>query len=82
MEKVIGKVTHWYGKPSVAVVKLTSNLKIGDRVKIKKGGEEFEDQVNSIQINHKDVSSAGKGDDAAIKLSTRAHEGAVVFLAE
>jgi len=80
MAKQIGTVTHWYDKISVAVVKLTAKLTKGDKVKIKKGDEEFEDTVTSLQIDHKDVSSAKKGDDAAIKLSQRAKEGAVVFL--
>jgi len=80
MAKQIGTVTHWYDKISVAVVKLTAKLTKGDKVKIKKGDEEFEDTVTSLQIDHKDVSSAKKGDDAAIKLSGRAKEGAVVFL--
>ncbi|HCM44008.1 MAG: hypothetical protein UY39_C0039G0010 [Candidatus Kaiserbacteria bacterium GW2011_GWC2_49_12] len=80
MEKPIGTVTHWYDKISVAVVRLTGKLSKGDKVKIKKGDEEFEDTVSSLQIDHKDVSSAKKGDDAAIKFSERAKEGASVFL--
>ena len=79
-EKQVGTVTHWYDKLGVAVVKLTSKLSKGDTVKVKKGEEEFEDIVSSLQIDHKDVVSAKKGDDAAIKFSERAKEGASVFL--
>ncbi len=80
MEKQIGTVTHWYDKLGVAVVKLTSKLAKGDKIKVKKGAEEFEDTVSSLQIDRKDVASAKKGDDAALKLSQRAKEGAGVFL--
>ncbi len=80
MEKQIGTVTHWYDKLGVAVVKLTSALAKGDKIKVKKGDEEFEDTVSSIQIDHADVSKAVRGDDAAIKLAQRAKEGAGVFL--
>jgi translation initiation factor IF-2 len=80
MAKQIGTVTHWYDKIGVAVVKLTGKLAKGDTVKIKKGDEEFEDTVTSLQIDHKDVSSAKKGDDAAIKLSGRAKEGSAILL--
>jgi len=80
MEKQIGTVTHWYDKIGVAVVRLAGKLAKGDAIKIKRGNQEFEDTVSSIQINHKDVSSAKKGDDAAIKLSQPAKEGAAVFL--
>jgi len=81
-EKEIGKVTHWYDKISVAVIKLSGKLNKGDRVKVVRGEESFEDTVGSIQIDHKDVDSAQKGDDAAVKLSQRAHEGALVYRVE
>ena len=80
--KQIGTVTHWYDKLGVAVVKLTGKLSKGDAVKVKKGEEEFEDIVSSLQIDHKDVASAKKGDDAAIKLSRRAKEGFGVYSAD
>ncbi|QQG42767.1 MAG: hypothetical protein HYW15_00920 [Candidatus Giovannonibacteria bacterium] len=78
MEKEIGKITHWYDKIGVAVVDLQGALKIGDLIKVKKGSEEFEDSVVSMQIDHKGVSSAKKGDEVAIKLSQKAKEGAVI----
>jgi len=81
-DKQVGTVTHWYDKLGVAVVKVTGKLARGASIKVKKGEEEFEDTVASIQIDHKDVPAAKKGDDAAIKLSQRAKEGAGVFLAE
>ena len=82
MAKQIGKVTHWYDKIGVAVVKLTGPLSVGDRITVKKGDHEFEDSVTSLQINHESVSSAKKGDDAAIKLSQRPKEGAAVCVAD
>jgi translation initiation factor IF-2 len=81
-DKQIGAVTHWYDKIGVAVVKLSGKLGKGDSIIVRKGDEEFKDTVASLQINHKDVSSAKKGDDAAIKLSQRTKEGASVFLAD
>lgn len=82
MAKLLGKVTHWYDKIGVAVIKLTAGLKKGDRIKIKHGADEFEDTANSIQIDHQDVVLAGRGDDAAIKLNQRAKEGSEVYAAE
>lgn len=81
-EKQVGTVTHWYDKLGVAVVKLTGKLAKGARIKVKKGEEEFEDTVASLQIDHKDVASAKKGDDAAMKLSQKAKEGSGIFLVE
>lgn len=78
-EKQVGTVTHWYDKIGVAVVKLTGKLEKGDKIIVRKGDEQFEDTVSSLQIDHTDVNSAKRGDDAAIKLSHRAKEGAAVF---
>ncbi len=80
MEKQIGTVTHWYDKIGVAVVSLTGPLSKGDRIKVKKGDEEFEETISSLQIDHADANKAKSGDDAAIKLSRRAKEGASVYL--
>jgi len=80
MPKQIGTVTHWYDKLGVAVIKLTGKLSKGDEIMVQKGTEEFEEKVESLQIDHKAVVSAKKGDDAAIKLSQRAKEGAAVYI--
>ena len=82
MEKEIGKVTHWYDKAGVAVLDLSSPLKVGDSVKVKKGEEEFEETLSSMQVDHKDVSSAQKGDEVAVKFSQKAKEGAVIYKTE
>ena len=82
MDKQVGTLTHWYDKVEVGVIKLTGSLNKGDKIKVKRGDDEFEETISSMQINHQDVTSAKKGDDAAIKFSKRAKEGAVVFLVE
>lgn len=81
-EKPIGKVTHWYDKINVAVVELSAPLKKGDTVKIVRGDQEFEETVSSMQLDHKDVESAKKGDEVAIKLSQKTKEGAIVYRTE
>ena len=81
-EKPLGVVTHWYDKIGVAVVKLSGKLSIGDKIKIKRGEEEFEETVVSLQIDHKDVTAAKKGDDAAMKLQSKAKEGAEIYLSK
>lgn len=81
-EKEIGKITHWYDKIGVAVVKLSGSLKVGDQIKIRRGDEEFDCTVESMQIDHEDVKSAKKGNEAAIKLPQKAKEGAAIYLAE
>ena len=81
-EKHIGEVTHWYDKIGVAVLKLKSVLKIGDKLKIKHGEKEFEHSVDSMQIDHLPVESAKKGDEVAVKLAEKAKEGALIYKLE
>jgi len=82
MEKEIGKITHWYDKINVAVIKLTGGIKKGDKIKIKKGTEETEATVESLQIDRVDVEKGKKNDEVAIKLSQKAKEGSTVYKVE
>lgn len=81
-EKPIGEVVHWYDKLGVAVVKLAGALKIGDKIKIKRGEEEFEDSVASLQFDHQPIESGKEGQEVAVKLSKPAKEGANLFKAD
>lgn len=76
-EKEIGKVSHWYDKINVAVIKLTGALKKGDRVKFKRGQEEFEETIDSLQIDRAPVEAGKKGDEIAMKLSQKVKEGTI-----
>ena len=78
----IGKITHWYDKISVAVIKLDQALQIGDKIKIKHGDQEFEDTVTSMELNHQPVQSGKKGQEIAIKLAQKAGENSEIFLTE
>lgn len=78
-EKEIGKITHYYDKIGVAVILLSADLKVGDTIKIKRGEEEFEEKVSSMQIEHQDIDSAKAGDEVAIKISAKAKEGDKVY---
>jgi putative protease len=78
----IGKVTHYYDKIGVAVVELDSDLMVGEKIKFSRGGEDmFEQEVESIQIEHQKLQSAKKGDTIGLKVSQEVKEGADVFKA-
>ena len=68
----MGKITHYYDKIQVAVVKLVSgDLKVGDKVKlIDSAGEEFEQEIKSMQIEHAKIEIAKKGDEFGLKVDT------------
>ena len=66
----IGSVSHYYDKIGVAVIKITKgDLKIGDKIKlISSDGEEFSQEVKSMQIEHADIEIAKKGDEFGLKV--------------
>jgi translation elongation factor EF-1alpha len=78
-KKVIGKVTHYFTKISVAVVELSGELKVGDRISIEGPTTNFEQTVNSMQIEHKDVKVATAGQAVGLKVDQRVREGDIVY---
>ena len=82
-EKPLGKVTHYYDKAMVVIVKLVGGgLKVGDAVKFVKGENEFTQNIESIQIEHEALKSAKKGQEVAVKINQPIKEGALVYKAE
>lgn len=78
--KPIGKVTHYYDKAGVAIVELQDALKMGDRVRVERGENSFEQEVSSMQVDYKPVQEAKKGDSVGIKVGQKAKEGSLVLL--
>lgn len=69
-DKKIGIVTHYYDKIGVAVIKITSgDLKKDDKIKlVNSQGEEFTQDVSSMQIEHAAIDIAKKGDEFGLKV--------------
>jgi len=77
--KLIGKVTHYFGNIGVAVLELTDTLKVGDTIRIVGGTTDFTQTVDSIEIEHKKVEEAKKGDSIGLKVSQKVREGYKVY---
>lgn len=75
----VGHVTHFFTKIGVAVVELKAPLAVGDRIIVKGPTTDFEQVVESMQIEHKNVEGAGAGQSIGLKLVQRAREKDVVF---
>ena len=76
----IGKVTHYYDKIGVAIILLKTKLAIGDKIKfVKKGEELFQQEVTSIQKEHQNLDSAGKGDEVGVKADQPVKVGVEVY---
>jgi putative protease len=82
MEEVaIGMVEKYFGKIGVAAIKITSSeLKVGDKIHIKGHSTDFEQQVDSMQVEHQSVQTAGPGAEVGIKVKEKVHEKDTVFV--
>lgn len=80
MEKEIGKITHVFDKIDVGILELISSLKVGDTIHILGNSTNFEQPVDSIQIEHKNIDNASKGDIVGIKLISKAKVGDKIYL--
>ena len=78
MEKV-GEVTHYYTRIGVAVIRITAPLRVGDRIAIKGHTTNFEQTVDSMQIEHEAVEEAKPGDLVGLKVVERVREGDIVY---
>ena len=80
MEKLIGKITHYFSKIGVAVIEIIDDeLNIGDTIHVKGHTADFNQQVSSIQVEHKSVEKAKKGDAVGLKVDAPVHEHDQVF---
>ncbi len=73
-------VTHYYTKAGVAAVVLTKTIRKGDRIRIKGHTTDFEQVVESIEIDHRAVDVAMPGDHVGIKVKERVRKKDVVYL--
>jgi len=72
--EAIGTVTHWFDHLSVAAIRLTEPLSVGDRIHIKSHTSDVVETVTSMEIEHRKVDHAEPGDDVALAVAGRVHE--------
>lgn len=75
----IGQVSHFFSKISVAVVDLTSPLAVGDRILVKGPLTDFEQIVDSMQIDRKPITRAEAGQSIGLKMVQPAKEKDTVY---
>ncbi len=81
-KKLIGKVTHYFSKINVAGIQLSGTLKVGDKISIEGATTNFEENIDSMQIDNKSVTEAKAGDMIGIKVKDKTRTGDNVFIVE
>ena len=75
----VGCVRHFFSKIGVAVVELTAPLAVGDRILVKGPSTDFEQVVESMQIEHENIPRAEAGQAIGLKMAEHAREKDMVY---
>jgi len=75
----VGTVTHYYPKIGVVVVEVTAPLKVGDRIRIRGATTDFEQTIESMEIEHKKIQEAKSGDSVGLRVEERVREKDIVY---
>jgi putative protease len=79
-EGKIGFVSNYFSNISVAAVEITNgSVSVGDTLHFLGHTTDFESRVNSMQVEHKSVTEAKKGDSVGVKVSEKARRGDKVY---
>jgi putative protease len=75
----VGHITHFFSKISVVVLELTAPLAVGDRILVKGPSTDFEQVVDSMQIEHQNIQRAEAGQSIGLKMMQQAKVRDVVY---
>jgi putative protease len=75
----IGEVVHYYNRIGVAVLVLAEPIHVGDRVHILGYSSDFQQHVDSLQIELQPVEVANPEQDVALKVDERVRRGDKVY---
>ena len=74
-----GKVTHYFGKVEVAVVKMECDLQIGDTLHFLGRDIDFKQKVESMEIEHEQVEKVKAHQEVAIKIDHKVNRYTVIY---
>jgi hypothetical protein len=75
----IGYINHFFSKINVAAIELTLPLSVGDHIIVKGPSTDFDQKVESMQIDRKEIHRAEGGQSVGLKLVRLAKEKDVVY---
>ncbi len=78
-DRLIGTVTHYFGKLSVAVLDLQESLTVNDLVAFRGATTDFEQEIESMQVDHQIIEMAGEGLEVAVRVKEKVRAGDRVY---
>ncbi len=82
MEIPAGKITHYFNKIGIAGVEISDSLAVGDKIHIKGHTTDFEQTVESMQIEHEKLEKAAKGQSIGLKVNDYVREHDIIYKIE
>ncbi len=79
--KEVGKVAHFFSKIKVAVIDLNAPISVGDKIRIMGPTTDFEQTVESMQIEHENVETAKAGQSIGLRVKEYVREKDIVYKA-
>ena len=79
IEEEIGIIANYFSKISVAVVNLNVPLSVGEKILIKGNTTNFEQTVDSMQIEHQNIENAESGQSIGLKVADNVRKGDKVY---
>ncbi|UCF30943.1 MAG: translation elongation factor-like protein [bacterium] len=77
----VGVVRDYFRKIEVAAIEVTGGtIKTGDTLRFRGHTTDFVQRVDSMEVNHRSVTEAKKGDLVGIKVADRVREHDLVFI--
>ena len=75
----VGRITHFFPKAGVAVLELSATVNNGDKIVIRGSTTNVEQTIDSMEIEHEQITTAGAGQSIGLKVAGRVRENDVVY---
>lgn len=78
-KKLVGMVVNYLANISVAIIELNDTLTVGDKISIEGATTNLQQTAESMQIEHKAVQKANKGESIGLKTTGRCRKGDNIY---
>ncbi len=78
-KQLVGVISHYFSNIGVAVIELKAPIAVGDKISVEGATTNFTQNVDSMQVEHKEVQKAGKGDSIGMKVKDKVRSGDNVY---
>jgi len=75
----VGRIAHFFSKAGVAIIELSATVNNGDKIVIRGSTTNIEQTIDSMEIEHEQITTAQAGQSIGLKVSGRVRENDIVY---